>query len=397
VKAATLAEGEQTPLVPRAVGRNNTTDPGSLLDRDAVKQAAADPTGIDGNLELQLEFDVAPPAADHALDPRKLLRLVKTGDFVIGGGTLRAADAKLVGRVLEGLDADSVQVHEMIRLRYALDGGDPLEPVDIADILDESPEQVADCLQQVEMLYRHCVGHGRQRRQEPMSVDAIPDYALTKDLAWYDLRDIHLNNARLAGFDLTNSVLSGMNLWGLDLRKAVASGASFWGSHLEGADLAQADLRLAIFERASLDGADLRHANLRQANLWGASLVGADLRNADLRGANLSGAMLCGADLSGADLSGADLRQADLRGANLQGATLAHANLQKSDFSRADLRNANLTKADVCWALMTGTDTRGASMRGAVRAVRGGASSQPPAPITGQWRTERHQHARSAA
>jgi uncharacterized protein YjbI with pentapeptide repeats len=115
------------------------------------------------------------------------------------------------------------------------------------------------------------------------------------------------------------------------------------------------------------------------------------------RRVNLSGAMLCGADLSGADLSGADLRQADLRGANLQGATLAHANLQKSDFSRADLRNANLTKADVCWALMTGTDTRGASMRGAVRAVRGGASSQPPAPITGQWRTERHQHARSAA
>ena len=72
--------------------------------------------------------------------------------------------------------------------------------------------------------------------------------------------------------------------------------------------------------RANLSGADLCGANLYEADLRVANLSGADLRGANLRMADLRMA-----NLSGADLYEADLYEADLRGANLRGAK--HVNI----------------------------------------------------------------------
>ena len=65
-------------------------------------------------------------------------------------------------------------------------------------------------------------------------------------------------------------------------------------SHLNDANLMDADLRTAHFIRAHLD----------RANLSGADLIAADLRRANLSGADLTGASLNHADITNADLTG---------------------------------------------------------------------------------------------
>lgn len=84
---------------------------------------------------------------------------------------------------------------------------------------------------------------------------------------------------------------------------------------LFGADLSEADLRLANLREADLRNADLSYANLREADLRGADLRYADLRGADLRYADLREADLREAGLHEAKLFGADLREANLSGA----------------------------------------------------------------------------------
>ena len=84
---------------------------------------------------------------------------------------------------------------------------------------------------------------------------------------------------------------------------------------LFGADLSEADLRLANLREADLRDADLSYTNLREADLRGADLSYTDLRYADLRYADLRGADLSEASLSEAKLFGADLSEANLKGA----------------------------------------------------------------------------------
>ncbi len=67
--------------------------------------------------------------------------------------------------------------------------------------------------------------------------------------------------------------------------------------HIEGIDLAGANLSEVI-----LDNACLRKANLTEVNLQGASLKNTDLRFADLRGSELVNADFTGARSSGAIL-----------------------------------------------------------------------------------------------
>jgi len=74
---------------------------------------------------------------------------------------------------------------------------------------------------------------------------------------------------------------------------------------LSGANLSNADLKLAYLAGANLSDADLSGAKLQYANLRGATLTGANLENADLRGANLQRAAIAGANLAGANMKGA--------------------------------------------------------------------------------------------
>jgi len=80
------------------------------------------------------------------------------------------------------------------------------------------------------------------------------------------------------------------------------------GEDLREANLAEADLRRAIFDNADLEGADLSGANLRDASLKRANLMKAALDGADLRGAKMIKARLGFSNLQGARLNGTDMR-----------------------------------------------------------------------------------------
>ena len=98
---------------------------------------------------------------------------------------------------------------------------------------------------------------------------------------------------------------------------------------LRGADLRDANLRLAYFSGADLSRAYLRRADLTGAILSSAYLKDADLYFADLRGTDLRGAYLGGAQLGGADLRGADLRGADLEYVRLGGTLFVNNDLSQ--------------------------------------------------------------------
>lgn len=280
------------------------------------------------------------------------------------------AKIEVAHHVREVVDSMPTETAQVVRLCFGLDGGDAVEPIDVADILDEPPETVLSHLWAAEKLFRHFSDEGRHRRLTPMTTLEFEAFYSVRDLAWYDLRDIHLNNADLRNCNLSNAVLSGMNLWGVKLAGADVSQANLWGALLDGADLRDADLQGANLERASLRGADLRGADLRGANLWGADLSDAKVDHADLAEADLRSTNLIDADLTRTQLSRSDLRSADLRRSKLVGAELVGANLQGAELSRTDLRWADLRNSDLCWANLTAADFRGASMQGAVRSPK---------------------------
>jgi len=124
------------------------------------------------------------------------------------------------------------------------------------------------------------------------------------------------------------------------------------GAHLEevrlsGANLTEADCRLAYFGRADLAGADLTRADLSEASirrgcfakavLEDARLVGADLRLTDLQDARCAGADLSLAFMEGANLTAADFERASLVGSDMRLAVAVGSNF----------RNANLTGCQV--------------------------------------------------
>ncbi len=315
-------------------------------------------------------------AIDEYIDQTATLSMVSVEDLTrdlawdgdIGDQVTDAATA--VDHVTTMVEAMPTTTGEVVRLVYGLDGADPVDPVDVADILDLGLDLVRVHLWIAERLFRHSSDDGRDRRAAPLSEVEYEAFHRVGDLAWYDLRELNLNNADLRQRDLSQAILSGMNLWGLKLCGARATGINLWGSQLDGADLSGADLRSATMERVSLCGAQLDNADLSQSELWQADLSSASADHTNLAGADLRSANLVGADLTRADLSGADLRGADLRRACLVSAQLTGANLQEANLAGADLRWADLAETDLCWVDLSVADLRGASLLGAVRSPR---------------------------
>ncbi len=95
---------------------------------------------------------------------------------------------------------------------------------------------------------------------------------------------------------------------------------------LNGAVLANINLRSANFSHADLSGADLHNADLNHADFRDARVGAAIFRNSFLISADFRRAR-CGADFTGAVLIDADLREASFRGALLYGADLSRSNL----------------------------------------------------------------------
>lgn len=299
----------------------------------------------------------------------------EVGDDLVNKSEL----AEHVNEVIAGMPPETAQV---VRLCFGLDGGEPVAPIDVADILDESPEAVLSHLWAAEKLFRHFSSEGRHRRLTRMTDHEYRAFYHVGDLAWYDLRDLNLNNADLRPCDLSHAVLSGMNLWGMSLAGGTARHVNMWGAELEGADLSQADLTGANLERAGLRGSDLRGATLKGATLWGADLGGVAADHADLGGCDLRAAQLQGADLTRANLAAADLRGANLRDCKLVGAELMGANLQGAELTGADFRWADLRGSDLCWSNLSAADTRGASLQGSVRSpkINGIFAARAPRP-----------------
>ncbi len=92
----------------------------------------------------------------------------------------------------------------------------------------------------------------------------------------------------------------------------------------------QLDLSYTHLQGANLRDANLNHATFIGANLFGANLWGAKLHNVSFLWANLEGASLWSAQLQGATFNGATLRSASFVGAILEGALLANADLRNS-------------------------------------------------------------------
>jgi uncharacterized protein YjbI with pentapeptide repeats len=116
---------------------------------------------------------------------------------------------------------------------------------------------------------------------------------------------------------------------------------------LNGAGLANRDLRGLDLTNANLDGADLAGAKMASPDQGLTDLTQASLRGTNLNGAHLKGAYLggpdmqhSGADLTGADLTNADLEDADLTNGKLAGAILIGAVLTGTQFEKADLKGA---------------------------------------------------------
>jgi uncharacterized protein YjbI with pentapeptide repeats len=151
------------------------------------------------------------------------------------------------------------------------------------------------------------------------------------------LEGMQLDGAHLAESNLRHAHLSGANLMRADLSNAFLTEASLMRADLSNAWLSGALLINANLSGANLEGADLSEATLNEANLSGANLKGADLYRAYFYKACLYKASLQMADLSNAFLTEANLKDADLREANLTGADLSNAFLVNTDFRRADL------------------------------------------------------------
>jgi uncharacterized protein YjbI with pentapeptide repeats len=84
------------------------------------------------------------------------------------------------------------------------------------------------------------------------------------------------------------------------------------------------------------------------------------LANEDLTGADLCDAVMPGSDLSFTFLETARLDRADLTGANLERSVLTRASLRGANLTGASLKGANLGEADLTGADLTGVDLTGA-------------------------------------
>ena len=168
------------------------------------------------------------------------------------------------------------------------------------------------------------------------------------------LSDSDLTSANAEGVDfsdcyLTGTVFRDAELAGARFREAILDGADFRGASLKGADFAEASLR-----KADLSECVLRSATLFRCNFLGATLARTHLQEADLREAQFEGAMLEGAYLGGAWMERAQLRGAKLKGAFLDATNLTQAVLEGADLREAFLDHANLTETNLQRADLTG-------------------------------------------
>lgn len=112
----------------------------------------------------------------------------------------------------------------------------------------------------------------------------------------------------------------------LSLERAVRptlAGSDWIECEIGGSDLHGADLRGCRFDFAHLDGCNLARADLRGSDMRHAVIAGARLEGANMDGCCVSHAEAYGADMRNAELRGSDMNRSDMRAVDLQGANVA--------------------------------------------------------------------------
>ncbi len=169
------------------------------------------------------------------------------------------------------------------------------------------------------------------------------DYQVDNQLPDIDLGENDLRGWDFTGLKLPGIVFDAADLSGVSLQAVTATGASFKGTVLQGAD----------------------------DDLWGWNFSGQNLEGADFSQASLSGADLTGARIAGAAFhedpwfAGQLYRTASYRLEELPGVKFLNMNLRGWNLTHQNLAGADFT-ADSADEQLTGTDFRGADLRGAL-------------------------------
>ena len=150
------------------------------------------------------------------------------------------------------------------------------------------------------------------------------------DLSYLDLRSINFKYANLSGANLKGASMSECDFLLADLSGACLDDATMEGIQMKRTNLEGASMKDCKFEcvaRNNITEAASKTANLESAILKGVQLEGSQMSNVNLRLAILKGANMQNCVLREAVLAGADLENCNLTGADLQGANLRGANI----------------------------------------------------------------------
>lgn len=145
--------------------------------------------------------------------------------------------------------------------------------------------------------------------------------------------------------------LAAHKLW-LESNKREGQQARFKGSELEGIDLRDVELRLAIFHGVNLEGVDLQNVDLQctvfsNVNLQGANLQGANVTHASIARSDLSRACLTNADLRAVYLSWTNLGDVQVNGADFRNTNFVECSVENVDFRGAKLLSDDLVTTNV--------------------------------------------------
>lgn len=161
--------------------------------------------------------------------------------------------------------------------------------------------------------------------------------------------------------DLRNARFTNADLRGADFRGADLRGADFRGATLRHADFREAKLKGARFDAPPRGGKQTRQTPSCNPNCQGANLADADLSMAMLMKANLTGANLNGANLSQAQLIGVTASWASFIGTNLERMFAGAATFTSSNFTGANLSYSSFPNANFNYANFTNATLLGAT------------------------------------
>ena len=174
-----------------------------------------------------------------------------------------------------------------------------------------------------------------------------------------------LKDESLQSADLTNAML-----WGADLKGAKIDGAILTGARLVEAELQNARLERALLHKTWMHGADLTNAKMDCINAIQCAFERSKLQHvsaifSDMRESSFSDADMRYAVLAGTDFRGANLNSARLEDANLNNTVLSHTTWIFTNARNARLRMANLQHAEILSSDLEGTDLAESDLRNA--------------------------------